>query len=168
MPGQPAPEYACDRIMTSSHEHLPATGRSSDDFAGLDILLVEDSRDVGQAVKALLELCGATVAGPAATIADAEVLLACHLPDVAIVDLHLRGGERSDSLIGRLREQGVPIIMLSGSFELASLPSIEGAIILEKPVSEAQLIAHLSPLITKRRLAEGFLGTALRCCPTRP
>jgi hypothetical protein len=38
-------------------------------------LLVEDSRDVGQAVKALLELCGATVAGPAATIADAEVLL---------------------------------------------------------------------------------------------
>jgi hypothetical protein len=46
--------------------------------------------------------------------------------------------------------------MLSGSFELASLPSIEGAIILEKPVSEAQLIAHLSPLIAKKRLAEGF------------
>jgi hypothetical protein len=36
-------------------------------------------------------------------------LLACHLPDVAIVDLHLRGGERSDSLIGHLREQGVPL-----------------------------------------------------------
>jgi hypothetical protein len=44
-----------------------------------------------------------------------------------------------------------PIIMLSGSFELASLPSIEGAIILEKPVGEAQLIAHLSPLIAKKR-----------------
>ena len=90
------------------------------------------------------------MAGPAATIADAEVLLARRLPDVAIVDLHLRGGERSDSLIGRLREQGVPTVMLSGSFELASLPSIEGAIILEKPVSEAQLIAHLSPLIAKK------------------
>jgi hypothetical protein len=77
-------------------------------------------------------------------------LKARHLPDVAIVDLHLRGGERSDSLIGRLREEGVRIIMFSGSFELASLPSIEGAIILEKPVSEAQLIAHLSPLIAKK------------------
>ena len=88
--------------MASSHENLPTTGRSLDDLTGLDALLVEDSWDVGQAVKALLELCGATVAGPAATIADAEVLLACHLPDVAIVDLHLRGGERSDSLIARL------------------------------------------------------------------
>jgi CheY-like chemotaxis protein len=107
--------------MASSLEHLPTTGRSSDDLTGLDVLLVEDSWDVRQAVKALLELCGATVAGPAATIADAELLLAHHLPDVAIVDLHLRGGERSDSLIGRLREQGVPIIMFSGSFELASL-----------------------------------------------
>jgi DNA-binding response OmpR family regulator len=136
--------------MASSHENLPTTGRSSDDLTGLDVVLVEDSWDVGQAVRALLELCGATVAGPAATIADAEVLLACHLPDVAIVDLHLRGGERSDSLIARLREQGVPIIMLSGSFELASMPSMEGTIIIEKPVSEAQLIAHLSPLIAKK------------------
>ena len=134
--------------MGSALEHLPTTGRSSDDLTGLDVLLVEDSWDVGQAVKALLG--GATVAGPAATIADAEVLFTCHLPDVAIVDLHLRGGERSDGLIGRLREQGVPIIMLSGSFELASLPSIEGAIILEKPVSEAHLIAHLGPLIAKK------------------
>jgi len=125
--------------MASSNERLPTTDRSSDDLTGLDVLLVEDSWDVGQAVKALLELCGATVAGPAATIADAEVLLACH-QDVAIIDLPLRGGERSDSLIERLREQGVPIIMFSGSFELASLPSIEGAIILEKPVSEAQLL----------------------------
>src|SRR6516164_5707036 len=118
MPRQ-AVKDACDGIMASLDERPPTTGRSSDDLTGLDVLLVEDSWDVGLAVKALLELCGATVAGPAATIADAELLLARHLPDVAIVDLHLLGGERSDSLIGRLREQGVPIIMLSGSFELA-------------------------------------------------
>ena len=61
-----APEDTCDRIMASSHEQLPTTGRSSDDLTGLDVLLVEDSWDVGQAVKALLELCRATVAGPAA------------------------------------------------------------------------------------------------------
>jgi hypothetical protein len=49
--------------MASSDERPPTTGRSSDDLTGLDILLVEDSWDVGQAIKALLELCGATVAG---------------------------------------------------------------------------------------------------------
>ena len=138
--------------MASSNERLPSTGGSSDDLTDLNILLVEDSLDVGQAVKTILELCGANVAGPAATIAEAATLLTHRLPDVAIVDLHLRGGERSYSLIARLREQGVPIIMLSGSFEFAAPPSIEGATLLEKPVSEAQLIAHLSPLIAKKAI----------------
>ena len=128
--------------MASSNERLPSTAGSSDDLTDLNIVLVEDLLDVGQAVKAILELCGANVAGPAATIAEAATLLTHRLPDVAIVDLHLRGGERSYSLIARLREQGVPAIMLSGSFEFAALPSIEGATLLEKPVSEAQLIAH--------------------------
>lgn len=138
--------------MASSNERLPSTAGSSDDLTDLNILLVEDSLDVGKAVMAILELCGANVAGPAATIAEAATLLTHRLPDVAIVDRHLRGGERSYSLIARLREQGVPIIMLSGSFEFAALPSIEGATLLEKPVSEAQLIAHLSPLIAKKAI----------------
>jgi CheY-like chemotaxis protein len=111
--------------------------------------LVEDSRDVGEAVKQLLELLGATVAGPAATTAEAEGLLTGHLPDVALVDFHLRGGEQSYSLIERLRERGVPVIMLSGSFEFPP-PSVAGATLLEKPVGEAQLLAHLIPLIAKK------------------
>jgi len=53
-------------------------------------------------------------------------------------------------LIARLHEQGVPVIMLSGSFEFPPLPSVEGATFLEKPVSEAQLLAQLSPLIAKK------------------
>ena len=133
--------------MASSNERLPSTAGSSDDLTDLNIVLVENSLDVGQAVKAILELCGANVAGPAATIAEAATLLTHRLPDAAIGD---RGGERSYSLIARLREQHVPGIMLSGSFEFAALPSIEGATLLEKPVSEAQLIAHLSPLIAKK------------------
>ena len=38
---------------------------SSDDLKGLDILLVEDSWAVGDALKQLLELLGASVSGPA-------------------------------------------------------------------------------------------------------
>jgi len=136
--------------MSSPNDHqLPSAG-SSDDLKGLDILLVEDSREVGEAVKKHLELLGANVAGPATTTAEAEGLLTEHLPDVALVDFHLRQGERSDGLIARLLEQGVPVIMLSGSFEFPPLPSVEGATFLEKPVSEAQLLAHLSPLTAKK------------------
>ena len=123
--------------MPSPNDHQPPSAGSSDDLKGLDILLVEDSRDVGEAVKNHLELLGAKVAGPATTTAEAEGLLNEHLPDVALVDFHLRGGERSDGLIARLHEQGVPVIMLSGSCECPPLPSIEDATLLEKPVSEA-------------------------------
>jgi len=141
----------CNGIsMSSPNGPQPSRAGSSDDLKGLDILLVEDSRDVGEAVKKHLELLGAKVAGPATTTAEAEGLLTKHLPDVALVDFHLRGGERSDGLVARLHEQGVPVIMLSGSFEFPPLPSLEGATFLEKPVSEAQLLAHLSPLIAKK------------------
>jgi CheY-like chemotaxis protein len=136
--------------MHGTTEHHPASVGSTDELKGLDILLVEDSRDVGEAVKTLLELCGANVAGPATNTAEAEGLLAKHRPDVALVDFHLRGGEHSYALIVRLRQQGVPVIVLSGSFEFSPLPSVEGATMLEKPVGEAELLAHLTPFVAKK------------------
>jgi len=136
--------------MSSPDHHQPPSAGSSDDLKGLDILLVEDSLDVGEAVKKHLELLGAKVTGPAATTAEAEGLLNEHPPDVALVDLHLRDGELSNGLVARLHEQGVPVIMLSGSFSSSPLPSVEGTTFLEKPVSEAQLLALLGPLIAKK------------------
>ena len=136
--------------MTLSNAHDPPETGSSDDLKGLDILLVEDSRSVGEAVKSLLKLLGAAVAGPAANAAEAERLLSEHTPDVALVDFHLRGGELSYRLIARLHEQGVPVILVSGSSESLSGLPVEAATILEKPVSEAQLLASLRPLLTQR------------------
>ena len=45
--------------MTSPNIHDPDGPGSSDDLMGLEILLVEDSWVVGEAVKDLLELLGA-------------------------------------------------------------------------------------------------------------
>ena len=126
----------------SSHDLDP-----SEDLHGLKILLVEDLPDVGEALKELLILLGASVIGPAATVAEAQSLIVQCLPDVALVDFHLRGGEQSNSLIISLREQGVHVIMLSGSFEL--LAPATSVTLLEKPVSEATLLAHLSPIARK-------------------
>ena len=82
--------------------------------------------------------------------AEAASLIAQHLPDVALVDFHLKGGELSYGLIATLREQGVPVVMLSGSFEFFPLPSIEGTVMMEKPFNEALLFAHLSQLSPKK------------------
>ena len=134
-------------FLYSASEHTPApSALSPDDLTGLSVLLVEDSPAIADAVKGLLELLGASVAGPAATISEAESLLAQSLPDIALLDFHLRGGERSDGLIALLRQRGVPVILLTGSFELPAPSSLVGTTILEKPVGEAQLLAHLGPI----------------------
>jgi DNA-binding response OmpR family regulator len=110
---------------------------------------------VGEAVKSLLKLLGADVAGPAANTAEAERLLSEHTPDVALVDFHLRGGELAYGLIARLHEQGVPVIVVSGS-GMPELPVLEIAAILQKPLGEAQLLASLRPFIARRRFGEAF------------
>jgi CheY-like chemotaxis protein len=142
-------------LMALSNAHDPPETGSSDDLKGLDILLVEDSLAVGEAVKSLLKLLGADVAGPAANTAEAERLLSEHTPDVALVDFHLRGGELAYGLIARLHEQGVPVIVVSGS-GMPELPVLEIAAILQKPLGEAQLLASLRPFIARRRFGEAF------------
>jgi hypothetical protein len=94
--------------MSSSNNCGPPEARGSDDdLKGLEILLVEDSQNVADALKQHLELLGAQVAGPAATTAEATKLMTERLPHVALVDFHLRGGD-SSGLIAQLRDKGVP------------------------------------------------------------
>jgi DNA-binding response OmpR family regulator len=135
--------------MTSSNNRDPAGPGPSDDLTGLEVLLVEDSWTVGEAMKDLLELSGAEVIGPAATTAEAERLLSEHAPDVALVDFHLQGGELSHGLIVRLHEQGMHVVVISGSSEPSLVP-VGAVTILEKPFSEAQLLARLRPLLTQK------------------
>jgi CheY-like chemotaxis protein len=76
------------------------------DLNGLCILIVDDSWDVATGMKMLLESWGADVLGQVATIAEAERLISEQTPNVAIVDITLRGGEESNRLIDRLCEKG--------------------------------------------------------------
>jgi DNA-binding response OmpR family regulator len=113
---------------------------SSLDLADLHVLLVEDSPDIGELVKAFLEAEGAIVAGPAATTAEAKKLIAQHRPQVALVDLHLRDDD-AYGLIAQLRGLDVKVIMMSGSIEFPS--PLKGVIMLEKPFTETQLVECL-------------------------
>jgi CheY-like chemotaxis protein len=99
-----------------------ASGRHpASELKGARILLVEDSWHVGTAIKRLLHALGADVAGPAATIVDAERLVADATPDIAIVEHQSAGRERATQLIDRLHEQCIPVVVITGYRRLLSL-----------------------------------------------
>ncbi|MEH2515645.1 DNA-binding NtrC family response regulator [Bradyrhizobium sp. AZCC 1610] len=87
------------------------------------------------------------MSGPAATIADAERLIADRKPDVAIVDINLRG-ERANPLLDRLQEEGIPVIVITGYTEVSLQPGKVEAI-LQKPVSVEQFLAILRPIVAR-------------------
>jgi len=113
------------------------------------ILLVEDSWHVGNAIKRLLRALGADVAGPAATTADAERLVAERAPAVAIVDINLRDGERANTLIDRLQQQRIPVVVITG-YTAVSLPPGKVEAILQKPVSVEKFLEVLRPIIARQ------------------
>ena len=132
----------------SSAHHSNASGSS--ELNGARILLVEDSWQLGNAMKRLLRVLGADVAGPAATVADAERLVAEHTPDVALIDINLRDGERSNDLVDRLHEQRIPVVIVTG-YTAVSIPSGKAEAVLQKPVSMQALLAVLHPIIARKR-----------------
>jgi DNA-binding NtrC family response regulator len=126
-------------MNAASGDDAPEAGLPN--LKGKRILLVEDSWQLGMALKSLLRSFDAEVDGPAATTSDAERLISEHAPDAAIIDVNLRQGERSYGLIDRLIGQGVPVVVTSG---YSDLPMVSAkAHMLEKPISEEKLIAIL-------------------------
>ena len=107
---------------------------------GLRVLVVEDSWHVATAIQSLLRSFGADVAGPVASTADAERLLAEELPHVAIVDINLRGGELAYDLIEKLHDLEVRVIVVSG-YSALRLHQDKVAAVLQKPITEAELLA---------------------------
>src|SRR5215470_5767817 len=116
---------------------------------GLRVLLVEDSWHVGIALRNLLQALGANVAGPAATVAEAERLISDPPPDAALVDFNLRGGERPHGLIDHLHHLGVRVIVISGYTDVPVTPG-KVAAILQKPISQTKLLETLRPTVAPK------------------
>ena len=134
------------QIGPGTHERSVS---GSSELKDARILLVEDSWHVGNAIKRLLRALGADVAGPAATTADAERLVAERAPAVAIVDINLRDGERANTLIDRLQQQRIPVVVITG-YTAVSLPPGKVEAILQKPVSVEKFLEVLRPIIARQ------------------
>jgi CheY-like chemotaxis protein len=129
--------------MASSNDDDPLDTETAN-LSGVRILVVEDSWHIGVALKSLLRSFGADVAGPVATSAEAERLIATQVPDAAIVDFNLRGGELAHGLIDKLNALGTRVILVTG-YAAVPVPAEKAAAILQKPIVEAQLLAALQP-----------------------
>ena len=144
----------------SFHSTESTDALSEADLRGVRVLVAEDAWQVARALKALLNDLGMEVVGPAATLLDAEHLAIEHWPEMAVIDINLRG-EMAYALIDRLHSQGVRVVVITG---YAVLPHATKkiAVILEKPFSASALVAAL------RQAALSSAPASVENCSTEP
>lgn len=132
-------------MSSSSTPEREAEGPST---GGRRILLVEDDFLLAETYCTLIEGCGFTVMGPAATVRAALRQLEADIPDAALLDVNLSGSTVTP-VAERLLALDRPFVFLTGVPDLTSLPEhLRHAGILEKP-STADAV---------RRAIDGMLG----------
>ena len=121
---------------------------SSSGLQGLRVLVVEDGWQVADGLKLSLEQWGMIVAGPVATAREAQSLVMECRPDLAVVDVNLKG-EMGYRLMDWLYDRVIHVVVISG---YEDLPGSLGkfAAVLQKPFTDAVLLTTL-----KRTLEPG-------------
>ena len=118
------------------------------------VLIAEDEVLVSMFLADLVEDAGMTVCGVARSIDDAVRLGMKCRPDLALVDLNLRGGGSGVDLARRLiADFGTAVLFISGETGVADRPDVAAlrpAAVLEKPFLPDQLTAALEQAARQR------------------
>ena len=78
------------------------------------VLLVEDEPLISMMLEDFIDALDRTVAGTADSVAAALPLIEAGGIDAAILDVNLRGGEKSFPIADALTERGVPFVFATG------------------------------------------------------
>jgi len=97
------------------------------------ILVVEDEPLIAMMLEDFLESLGHKVAGTAETVADALRRIETGGFDVAIVDVHLKGGEHVWPVADRLVANNIPFVLATGGHIEPPPPRHAGVPVLVKP-----------------------------------
>ena len=97
------------------------------------ILLVEDEPLIAMMLEDFLDILGKTVAGSADCVADALARIAQGGIDAAILDVNLRGGEKSWPVADALAAAGIPFVLATGGSGDAVAPEHRDRPVLAKP-----------------------------------
>jgi DNA-binding LytR/AlgR family response regulator len=110
-----------------------------EDLAGLRVLIVEDEFLLAMELETLVEGGGCTAVGPASSVGQALALIDGDAPDVALLDVNLKG-ERATPVAAALQQRGVPYVLITGySDAQLSEPELRRAPRVDKPVSSRAL-----------------------------
>lgn len=115
----------------------------------LRVLIVDDEVLLADYVAAVVEDDGHEVVGTAMTAAEALLLMDQRRPDVAILDIRLKGETDGVDLADAIRASGLgaSIIFISGSGDpetKARAEAVEPLAFLQKPFSDAKLLGLLA------------------------
>jgi len=112
------------------------------------VLVVDDDQALRLLARINLELDGFDV-HEAATLDEADAALAEARPDAVLLDVHL-GYEGSEELLDRLRAEGIPVALVTGSSDIAEYRGRADEV-LQKPflpdalVAVARRLARVAP-----------------------
>ena len=112
------------------------------------MLVVEDEAIIAIDMAAALEDAGYAVIGPVGSVFEAMQLLDETPCDCAVLDINL-AGETSAPAAGRLLQQGVPFVTVSGNTPETSGAEFSQAPFLSKPIITSKLLTQLSRMLTE-------------------
>ncbi|MBR0551556.1 response regulator [Stakelama marina] len=111
-----------------------------------NILVVEDEPLIAMMLEDYLEMFGRKVAGTAETVDDALGRVSGGGIDAAILDVHLRGGEKSWPVADALAEAEIPFILATGGSGDTIAEQHKGRPVLNKPFTADGVEAALKAL----------------------
>jgi CheY-like chemotaxis protein len=121
----------------------------------LRILLVEDEAIIAIMLEDMLADLGCEVVGPAASIAEATRMARSEALGGAFLDVNL-GGESVYPVADLLAARGIPFVFVSGYGPAGIAARYSGAIVLSKPILDADIARAVAAL---RRRWQGAAGS---------
>ena len=116
------------------------------------VLIVEDEPFTAMALEMELQGAGHRVLGPAATVREAEALVARVTPDAALVDINLQGGGDSVALARALMALHIKVLFTSGQTETARANRDAACGLIAKPYDPRTVLLSVEAL---QMLADG-------------
>ena len=114
----------------------------------MKILVAEDDVMLADCLAEFLKDEGHDVCGVAETVADAVTLARAHHPDLAILDMNMRRGERGSDIADQLAASGdlghTGILYVTGSADQVYQHARFGHALLSKPCSMKALAAAMT------------------------
>lgn len=110
------------------------------------VLIVEDEWVIAAYLQQLLEEAGYHIHGPAACVGYAMQLLDQNPPNVALLDVSLRG-ERSFELARALRERSIPFAFMTGYLAGDIPEDLRNNPTIGKPIDNDALLACIGNLL---------------------